>query len=140
MGVRHRGREYALQILFALDHNEKTDFYDIRKTFWQGTRAPAEVRAFAELLVGGMLENREQIDDLIVRTSENWRLDRMNGVDRNVLRMAAFELLFLDDIPISVTINEAVEIGKKFGSEESGAFINGILDRIAREFEGRKAV
>jgi N utilization substance protein B len=81
-------------------------------------------------LVNGVLENRPEIDNLIERYSKNWKLNRMSGVDRNVMRIAVYELLCCEDIPPKVSINEAVDVGKKFGTEESGAFINGIMDSI----------
>ncbi len=88
---------------------------------------------FAERIVLGVLEHSQELDGLIERYSEHWRLDRMNIVDRNILRMATFELLHCDDIPPKVTLNEAIDLGKRFGSEDSGSFINGILDRIQKE-------
>ena len=101
--------------------------------FWEDLSVPAEVRKFSDELVFGVYEKIEEIDRMLSQYSENWTIDRMTGVDRNILRMAIFELLFRPEIPKNVTINEAVEIGKKFGSEDSGAFVNGILDRIARD-------
>jgi N utilization substance protein B len=88
---------------------------------------------FAERIVLGVLDHGQEIDQLIKRFSKNWRLDRMNLVDRNILRMAIFELLYCIDIPPKVTLNEAVDLGKRYGSEDSGSFINGILDRIQKE-------
>ena len=84
-------------------------------------------------LVLGVLEHRQEIDRLIEKYSENWRLDRMDVIDRSILRMAVFELLYCDEIPPKVTLNEAIELGKRYGSEDSGSFINGILDRIQNE-------
>ncbi len=86
-----------------------------------------------ERLVLGVLEHRQKIDQLIEKYSENWRLDRMNIIDRAILRLAIFELLYCGEIPPKVTLNEAIELGKRFGSEDSGSFINGILDRIQNE-------
>ena len=86
-----------------------------------------------ELLVLGVLEHREALDRLIQQYSENWRLDRINIIERNILRMALFELLYCEEIPPKVTINEAIDLGKRYGSEDSGGFINGILDRIQNE-------
>jgi N utilization substance protein B len=88
---------------------------------------------FAERIVLGVLEHGREIDRLIERYSENWRLHRMNIVDRNILRMATFELLYCNEIPPKVTINEAIDLGKRYGSEDSGSFINGILDRLQKE-------
>ncbi len=92
--------------------------------------APESVRAFSEQLVLGVLQHKEEIDHLIGRASTNWRLDRMSHVDRNILRVGIFEILHMKDIPPKVSIDEAVELGKKFGTKESGAFINGILDHV----------
>ena len=132
MGNRHKAREFTLQILFALDFNPQ-DLQEALDMFWLDILVPREVREFSTELVNGVLNNIGRIDDILGRYSENWTIDRMTGVDRNILRMSIFELLFKPEIPKNVTINEAVEIGKKFGSDDSGAFVNGILDRIARD-------
>ena len=132
MGNRHKAREFSLQLLFAIDFNQQ-DVYETLKMFWADLSVPEEVRTFSDELVLGVRSQLEKIDDMLAKYSENWTIDRMTGVDRNILRMAIFELLFRSEIPKNVTINEAVEIGKKFGSEDSGAFVNGILDRIARD-------
>ena len=88
---------------------------------------------FAKRIVEGVFEHAREVDQLIERFSENWRLDRMTLVDRNILRMAIFELLYCSEIPPKVTLNEAIDLGKRYGSEDSGSFINGILDRIQKE-------
>jgi transcription antitermination protein NusB len=95
-------------------------------------------RRFALELVHGVVEHREEIDGLIEQHSHNWRLDRMARVDRNVLRLAVFELKWRPDIPKKVTLNEAVELGKAFGTEASSAFVNGLLDRIALDVEQQR--
>jgi N utilization substance protein B len=100
------------------------------RLFCEHFDAPEGSRAFAEELVNGVHRHLGEIDVLIKRFSENWRLERMSAVDRNIIRLAAFELLYRPDIPAKVSLNEAVDLGKKFGSEESGSFVNGILDRI----------
>jgi len=92
-----------------------------------------EADEFLRRLVLGVLKHCEELDRLIERYSENWRLDRIDVIDRNILRMALFELLYCEDIPPKVTINEAIDLGKRYGSEDSGSFINGILDRIQNE-------
>jgi N utilization substance protein B len=92
-----------------------------------------EADEFLKRLVLGVLEHFAQLDRLIEQYSEHWRLDRINMIDRNILRMALFELLYCEEIPPKVTINEAIDLGKRFGSEDSGSFINGILDRIQNE-------
>lgn len=88
---------------------------------------------FTKRIVLGVMEHRQEIDRLIEERSENWRLNRMTIIDRNILRIAIFELLYCGDIPPKVTLNEAIDLGKRYGSEESGSFINGILDRIQNE-------
>ena len=92
-----------------------------------------EGRMFASDLLEGTFRNKREIDDLIERHSLHWKLARMAVVDRNILRLAVYELLYLHDVPTSVVLNEAIEIAKKFGTEDSGAFINGILDKVAKE-------
>jgi transcription antitermination protein NusB len=96
--------------------------------------------AFAERLVRGVVEHGPEIDAMIEGHSDNWRLERMPSVDRNILRIAAFELLYCEEIPPKVTLNEAIELGKRFGARESGAFINGILDRIMSDVEKIKTI
>lgn len=130
MGARREGRELALQALYALDVNP----LDVRtglNLFWEGQRAPHGIREFAEMLVFGVAEQRDRIDALIAQKSKNWSLTRMSKVDINILRLSVYELLYCNDIPVNVTMNEAIEIAKKFGTEESPAFVNGILDEIA---------
>lgn len=95
--------------------------------------APKSIQAFSRILVRGVRENREYLDKKIRRASKNWRLERMSRVDRTILRLGAFEVLFLEDIPPKVSMDEAVELGKRYGTGESGAFINGILDNIFNE-------
>lgn len=136
MGKRRRSREFALRVLYQLEISKE----DIPRTIVQQREhlSPGdESDEFAERIVEGVRKNGPEIDQLIHRYSENWRLDRMNLIDRNILRMAVFELLYCEDIPPKVTLNEAVELGKKYGSEESGSFINGILDRIRNEVVGK---
>lgn len=131
MGIRRRGRELALQVLYQIDvtHREVGEALDL---FWDNFTSDEEARYFCERLVRGMVEHLDEINDLIGKHAEHWEVGRMTQIDRNILRMAVYELVYCQDIPPKVTINEAVEIGKKFGSEDSGAFINGILDRITQ--------
>jgi N utilization substance protein B len=129
---RRKAREYALQILFQLDIRKEKPSAAILKRFWAEYRPDDEVKAFAEELIKGTYKQRLGIDKLIRECAKNWSLDRMAVVDRNVLRMAVYEILYRMDIPTSVTINEAIEIAKKYGTDESGAFVNGILDSVAR--------
>ncbi len=129
---RRKAREFALQILFQLDIRKEKPSASVLKTFWAEHDPDAEVREFAEEIVKGAYKHRTKIDGHLHQCAKNWSLDRMGVVDRNVLRMAVYELLYRLDIPTSVTINEAIEVAKKFGTDDSGAFVNGILDRVAR--------
>jgi transcription antitermination protein NusB len=130
VGARREGREFALQLLYSLDVNP-LELRTGLALFWDSQRAPQGIREFAENLVAGVAEHRAQIDGIIEQKSKNWSLGRMSKVDINILRLSVYEILYCDDIPINVTINEAIEIAKKFGTEESPAFVNGILDEIA---------
>jgi N utilization substance protein B len=129
---RRKSREYALQLLYRLDFTEnKIDNRDIEE-FWSDKKASDDVKRFAEDLVLGTLDRLDEIDTMIEKVTENWILKRMAAVDRNILRCAAFELLYRKDIPPAVTINEAIEIAKKFSSTESAPFINGVLDKLSK--------
>jgi len=130
---RRQAREYALQILFQIDFTEKKVGRRELDEFWADKKENREIREFAEELVKGTLEKLEDIDALIEKLAENWILGRMAAVDRNILRLAAFEILYRRDIPSAVTINEALEIAKKYSSSESAPFLNGVLDRLAKE-------
>ncbi|MCS6897034.1 MAG: transcription antitermination factor NusB [Nitrospira sp.] len=128
MGSRHRAREWALQILFQYDvHGEAGLWLD---EFWKPLNADEKTRAFAERLVGGVLNHKAELDQLIGRYATNWKVSRMPIVDRNILRAGLYELLWLDDVPAKVTLNEAVELAKRFGDEEASKFINGVLDKV----------
>ena len=131
MGLRREGREHAVQALYAVELSPASPREAIT-LFWETGHYKAAAKAFAVELLAGILEQREQLDALIKAKSPNWSLTRMAKIDLCIIRLAGFELLFRDDIPRNVTINEAIEIAKKFGSEESPAFVNGILDEIAR--------
>jgi transcription antitermination protein NusB len=129
---RRKAREHALQILFQLDIKKEKPSAVVLKRFWAEQQADDEVRAFAEDIVKGTYKHLAEINKMICQCAKNWSLERMAIVDRNVLRMAVYEVLYRMDIPTSVTINEAIEIAKKYGTDESGAFVNGILDSVAR--------
>ena len=129
MGTRRRARELAMQALFYMDAIQNAS-PQVLERFCENFTPSQKARPFFMKLVNGVLESRPQIDALIERFSKNWRVHRMTCVDRNVLRVAVFEMLFCPDIPPKVSINEAIDVGKKFGTEESGAFINGIIDSI----------
>jgi N utilization substance protein B len=129
-GKRTKARERALQALYQIDV-AATDIDEALARFWRSFEpAEREVQDLAEQLVRGVHRERRSIDERIEAASTNWRVDRMARVDRNALRLAVFELLH-GDAPVKVVINEAIELGKKYGSESSGAFVNGVLDRIA---------
>ena len=121
-----------MQILFQADFDRETDLLEIKERFWDDHPADAETRAFADDLVEGTTARREEIDGLLRRISEHWSVSRMSPVDRNLIRSAIYELLY-QETPSKVVINEAIEIAKRYGTEESGAFVNGILDRVAKE-------
>ena len=129
MGQRRRGREYALQLLFQMDLSGGSP-EDLFPDFWEDLEVPGSVREFAERLVLGTFHESARLDEEIGRAAANWRIERMATVDRNVLRMATWEMLFDRETPPPVVIDEAIEIARKFGSEDSGGFINGILDAI----------
>lgn len=130
---RRRAREYALQILYQSDTGREP-LEESLAAFWENQGLPnADVRGFAEDLIRGVAQHREGIDERVQRTSEHWVPERMALIDRSILRLAVYELLHRADIPPKVTINEYIEIAKKFSTEDSGAFVNGILDRISRE-------
>ena len=129
MGTRRQARELAMQALFYMDMQSNASL-QMLEHFRDNFRPPQKVTPFFLTLVNGVLETRREIDDLIERFSKNWKISRMSCVDRNVMRIAVYELLHCEDIPPKVTINEAVDVGKKFGTDESGAFINGIMDSI----------
>ena len=135
MGARRTARERALQALYELDVQATVSPTDALEQAWSASddEGPREdgAHAFALELVEGVRRELPAIDTLIESHSTNWRLDRMPRIDRNVLRLGVFELKYRPDIPRKVTLNEAVELGKKFGSEDSSAFINGLLDKVA---------
>jgi N utilization substance protein B len=129
LGTRRKSREIAIQILYQFEMN-RTDLDEGLKLFWAEHPNSKEVSGFAEYLVRGVDDNKDEIDSIIVNAASNWSLKRINPVDRGILREAIFEFIFCKDIPYKVTLNEAIEMGKKFSSEKSGSFINGILDSV----------
>lgn len=139
-GPRTRARERALQALYQVDI-ASADPIDALSHAWKSEEAAPDKASleFAEELVRGVVGRREEIDQLIERHSLHWRVERMSRVDRNVLRLAVYELLDHEEAPARVILNEAIELAKRYGSEESGAFINGILDKLAAALrEGRR--
>lgn len=145
MGNRRKAREASLQLLYEVDLGTRdcrevvSGFQNSPDRIFHQWSEPvsnsAEVIEFTVQITLGVWDNVHEIDKLIEMHSTHWRITRMALVDRNILRMAVFELLYCPDIPASVTINEAIEIAKKFGTEESGSFVNGVLDHIAKELK-----
>jgi N utilization substance protein B len=157
MGKRREARERAVQFLFQCDLNPPEDLETALSQFWQSQRAvaiakekgpatwgekaelpppstdEAAVRLFAEPLIRGVIEHRDDLDEQIRNYAENWDLKRMAAVDRNILRLAIYEMVYRQDIPPVVSINEAVDIAKKFSTQDSGKFVNGLLDRVKGE-------
>ncbi len=131
MRKRTRSREFALQLLYQYEMNEEPLEAVIRRFWEENHESEDDVRDYAERLLRGTVEHLAVLDETIVRYAENWLLNRMAVIDRNILRFAAYELLYMgDEIPPKVAINEAVNIAKKFSQEEAGKFVNGILDKI----------
>ena len=140
MTKRRRGREEALKLIFQVDVGG-LPLQEVRSIFLtnHSLSLSEETTDFALRLVKGTCANLEQIDELIEKFAVDWRLERMVSTDRNVLRLAIYEILYMDDVPVSVSINEAVELAKKYGTEESSKFVNGILGNLVRSF-GSKPV
>lgn len=133
MGARRSGREAALQMLFQLEVSGERATRVI-ELFWRSfEEADPEGRPYADEIVKGFDERRVDVDKAITSASQNWRIERMSRVDRNLLRMSTWELLAKKDVPRAVVIDEAVELAKSFGTEESSSFVNGVLDRIAND-------
>jgi len=130
MGTRRRARECALQLLYMWEFHRRLDHAG-REAFWldRGQEEPG-IREFATVLVDGVVAQIERVDELIRSASLNWRIDRMATVDRNILRLATFEMMAVEDTPLKVILNEAIELSKRYGSEDSSAFVNGVLDKI----------
>ena len=130
VGVRRRARELALQVLYQMEITGDPSPTG-PDSFWGHFPSRAEARDFAQRLVAGTVEHRAEIDGFIENAVENWKLGRMSKVDLIILRLATYELLFCPDIPLSVSIDEAIEIGNRYGSDDSPTFINGVLDQVA---------
>ena len=129
MGSRRKSRELALQALFYMDIRDNIS-EDALDQFCRNFEPSEKMKPFFIELVNGVSRYLFEIDHLIEKFSKNWKITRMSCVDRNIIRIAIFEMLFCQDIPAKVSINEAIDIGKKYGTEESGSFINGIIDSI----------
>lgn len=130
MGARSTARESALQILYAMD----TAGHDVDQAisdFWRETPGDGEGRGYSDQLVRGVNGARQELDEMLAKVSANWRIERMTRVDRNVLRLGAYELRYTPDVPRAVILDEAVELAKRYGTEESSSFVNGVLDKVA---------
>lgn len=130
-GKRRVGREAAIQFLYSNELNDETTPEQI-DAFWELRPLRPDARVFAKELVIGVLEHREAIDAALTEKLENYRLERLAAVDRNILRLAIYEIMFREDVPNPVVINEAIEISKRFASTESSSFVNGLLDSIRK--------
>jgi N utilization substance protein B len=138
MGNRRKSRELAMQALFYMDMNTDGSKETLLERFCTNFTPSKKARPFFLKLVNGVLQTKSELDSIIENFSDHWKIGRMACVDRNIIRIAVYELLYCLDIPSKVSINEAVDIGKRFGTEESGAFINGILDSIRTALEENK--
>ena len=132
MGKRRKSREGTLQILFQLEFDD-SDPDDIVSQFWEAKKASREIKDYSRYLIKGITSHQDSIDRIIQSASEHWRLSRMAVVDRNILRMAVFELFYEEGLAPAIVINEAIEVAKKFSSDQAAQFINGILDALRRK-------
>jgi N utilization substance protein B len=129
VGARRKGRELAVQALYQVELRGEAAAVAALQLFWEQAQVGSRAKEFAAALVAGVRERQERIDDLITQSSEHWRFERLSRVDLSVLRLATYELL--ERVPASIVIDEAIEIARRFGTEESAMFVNGILDQIA---------
>jgi N utilization substance protein B len=134
MGARHRGREYALQMLYQAE-SAGSPIAEVVAQFWAERDVPEDVRDFAERLARGTAAALPEIDALLVQSLDHWRLERLAIVDRLILRLAVYEFLHQPETPRIVVIDEAIEVAKRFGGEDSGQFVNGILDALRKRIE-----
>jgi N utilization substance protein B len=137
MGMRRRARELALQLLYQHEHRG-AELDAMQADFDEWTSATDSVRSFADRLLRGTLEHLEELDDELGRQTAHWRLERLAAVDRNILRLAMYELIYESDTPPAVVIDEAIEIAKRFGAEDSGRFVNGVLDGFVKRRQGTR--
>lgn len=138
MGSRRHARELAVQFLYQLDVVGQDDWHKDMERFWKENETDKDVKEFSENIINKVIDQKEDIDKLIVSYTTNWDITRIAVVDRNIMRLAICELLYMKDIPPIVAINEAVDIAKKFGTPDSGKFVNGILDKIRIETSKEK--
>jgi len=139
MGGRHKAREFALQMLYQAEASG-TPIGDVAAAFWEERDTPPDVRSFADRLARGTSSSQLAIDAILAESLENWRLERLAIVDRNILRMAVYEFLHETETPPIVIIDEAIEVARRFGGEESWQFANGILDAVRKKLEAAGAL
>ncbi len=132
MGHRRKAREYALQGLYMYEISA-TPVETLTRLEWIENPVPDGIRDFAVTLIEGSITNIGKIDEIIIKYSKNWKFERLSAVDKSILRISIYAMLFLKDIPVIVTINEGIELGKLYGGESSGQFINGILDAVRKQ-------
>jgi N utilization substance protein B len=130
MTRRSRGREVALQVLYQLEQNAGMKTEDVRRFLARRLLGDKPLIEFTEGLIAGIREHQPRLDDLISQVAENWRMDRMAAIDRNILRLGAYEMLLRPEVPPKVAINEALELAKRYSTAQSSRFVNGILDRL----------
>lgn len=130
MGARRKGRELALQVLYQLEITNEPSASALQG-FWESFESGPPAREFARSLVDGVIEHRVEIDALIAAASENWRVERLSRIDLNVLRIAVHEMTKSPPLPVEIAVDEAIEIARKFGTQESATFVNGVLDQVA---------
>lgn len=136
MRRRHKARRWVLQILYAWEvRGRESALRDEAADFFQRRQIASDTRAFAEQLIDALATRIEEIDTLLAGSAENWDLDRMSIIDRNILRMALVEFLYFDDIPFKVTIDEAVTLATRYGGQDSPRFVNGVLDAVAHRLD-----
>jgi transcription antitermination protein NusB len=140
MTRRSRGREVALQVLYQVEQNAGVPLAEVRLFIQRRLLGDRKLCEFTEGLISGVKEHQVQIDALISEAAENWRLDRMAAIDRNILRLGAYEMMFCPEVPARVAINEALELAKRYSTAQSSRFVNGILDRVLQsQVQGPKA-
>jgi N utilization substance protein B len=139
MSSRRKGRELALQALYQLEINGDVSERALG-AFWESFESTVEGKELAVRLIHGVLDHKQEIDDLIKEACDNWRLERLSRVDVNVIRIAVYELTAPPILPVEIALNEAIEVARRFGTEESASFVNGVLDQIARRLEQKPGV
>lgn len=136
MKRRHKARRWALQILYAWEAREaREDLLETGRDFFERRQVAAETRAFAERILGAIAAHLPVIDETLSRGTENWQLDRLSIIDRNILRIALAEFLYLEDVPFKVSIDEAVTLAGRYGGADSPRFVNGVLDALAHRLD-----